>query len=89
LSCGFSELRRWRYAWKHGWRGLELAESTGSPDAVKIGLYLMAEIEKSAGDVKAAYEYYSRMQQEFYPDLNNLAGAMLFIETKQLVNLRA
>jgi Tfp pilus assembly protein PilF len=89
LACGFSELRRWCYAWKHGRRGLELAESVGSPDAVKTGLYLMGEIEKSAGDVDAAYHYYSRMQQEFYPDLNNLAGAMLFLETKQLVNLRA
>lgn len=89
LSCGFIEQKRWRYAWKHGWRGLELAESIGSPDAIKIGLYLMAEIEKSAGDVEAAYDYYSRMQREFYPGMNNLAGAMLFLETKKLVNLRA
>lgn len=89
LACGFMELKRWRYAWKHCWRGLELAESIGNSDAVKIGLYLMGEIEKSAGDIEAAYGYYSRLQREFYPDTSNLAGAMLFFDTKELVNLRA
>lgn len=89
LSLAFLEIRRWRYAWWHGQRGLEQAESMGAPDAIKTALYLLGEVEKSGGDRKAAYQYYSRLQREFYPQMGDLAQAMLFVETKQLVNLRA
>ncbi len=89
LCSGFIEMERWRYAWLHGSRGLELAEATGDCDAIKNGLYLMGEVEKSGGDLKAAYSYYSRLQREFYPEKSNLPDMMLSIDTKQLVNLRA
>lgn len=89
LACAFIELGRWRYAWHHGKRGLELAEATGNFDAIKNGLYLMGEIEKSAGDLEAAFRYYSRMQKEFYPENSKIPELMLLVDAKQLVNLRA
>lgn len=89
LAFAFMELRRWRYAWLHGRRALMLAESTGSCDLVKLGLYVMGEIEKSAGDIEEAYQYYTRMQREFYPEEPNLPNMLLVFDTKAVVNLRA
>lgn len=89
LAFAFLERGRLRYAWKHGKRGLELAEDIDDSDAVKTGLYLMGEIEKTGGDIEAAFHFYSRLQEEFSPEMSNLATAMLHLDTKQLVNLRA
>jgi len=89
LAYAYLEIGRLRYAWQHGRRGLRLAESSGDREAIRMALYLMGEIEKSGGDWAAAYEFYERMQQEFHPEMNNLAQSMMFVDTRQLVNLRA
>lgn len=89
LCYAYIESGRWCYAWKHGQHGLKLAEQSGDYEAVKNGLYLAAEVEKGAGDIEAAYHYYSRLEREFYPESSNLPDMMLFVDTKQLVNLRA
>lgn len=89
LAFAFTELGRWRYAWCHGRRALRMAESMGARDFVKMGLYVMGEIEKSAGDIEEAYHYYTRMQKEFYPEEPSLPNMLLVIDTKAVVNLRA
>jgi Tfp pilus assembly protein PilF len=54
-----------------------------------MALYLMGEIEKAGGDWAASYEYYQRMQREFYPEMSDLAKTMMVVDTRELVNLRA
>jgi tetratricopeptide (TPR) repeat protein len=89
LCFGYIEIRRWRYAWRHGVAGLKLAEKNDNSDAVKNALYLLGEVEKSVGDFEAARGYFSRLQREFYPDNPELVSAVLAFQTKDLVNLRA
>jgi tetratricopeptide (TPR) repeat protein len=89
LAYAFLEIGRLRYAWQHGRRGLRLAESSGDREAIRMALYLMGEIEKAGGDWAASYEYYQRMQREFYPEMSDLAKTMMVVDTRELVNLRA
>lgn len=89
LAYGFLEIGRFRYAWKHGRRGLDLAEFLDDREATKMALYLMGEIEKAGGDWSASYKYYERMQREFHPEMSDLAKTLMLVDTRQLVNLRA
>ncbi len=89
LCYGYLELGRLRRAWQHGKKALAIAERTGEYDAKKNALFLLAEVEKAAGETEAAYDLLVSMQREFYPDHSNLAELMSVVEMKQLVNLRA
>jgi tetratricopeptide (TPR) repeat protein len=89
LCFGFTEVRRWRYAWRHGCIGLDLAEKNGEREAIKCALYLLGELEKTVGDSETARKYYTRLQREYYPEVANMANIMLCCDTKELVNLRA
>lgn len=89
LCFGYMELGRWRYAWHHGCRALELAQEFGTMDVVKNSLYLLGNLEKTVGDIGSASDYFQRLQQEFYPDNKDLPQFMLCFETRDLVNLRA
>lgn len=89
LCYGYLELGRLRRAFQHGTQALKIAERTGEYDAKKNALFLLAEIEKAAGETEAAYELFVSMQREFYPDHSDFAELMSVVEMKQLVNLRA
>jgi tetratricopeptide (TPR) repeat protein len=89
LAYAFLEIGRVRYAWRHGSLGLRLAERSGDREALRTALYLMGEIEKVGGDWASAYEYYHQMQQEFFPEMSDLAKTMMVVDTRELVNLRA
>ena len=89
LCYGYLELGRLRRAWQHGKKALAIAERTGEYDAKKNALFLLAEVEKAAGETEAAYDLLVSMQREFYPKHSNLAELMAVVEMKQLVNLRA
>lgn len=88
ISFGHMELHRWRHAWYHGSRALELAQENGNLDIVKNSLYQLGEIEKAAGDFEAAYKYFQRLQREFYQDNVDLPKLMIYYDTRDLVNLR-
>lgn len=89
LCYGYLELGRLRRAFQHGCKALTIAERTGEYDAKKNALFLLAEVEKAAGQTDAAYDLLVSMQREFYPDHSDLAELMSVVEMKQLVNLRA
>lgn len=89
LCYGYLELGRLRRAYVHGKKALAIAERTGEYDAKKNALFLLAEVEKAAGETGAAYELLVSMQREFYPNDSHLAELMSVVEMKQLVNLRA
>ena len=56
---------------------------------IKLALFLMGSVEKAGGDVQAAYNYFERLQREFYPEVPNLPEMMLVVDARKVVNLRA
>ncbi len=89
LCYTYIEIGRFHHAWRHGMRALDMAERAKDHEAIKNALFLLGEVEKSAGDIDTAYDYYARLQREFCPEVANLPEMMLVVESKQLVNLRA
>jgi tetratricopeptide (TPR) repeat protein len=89
LCYAYLEFDRPDRAREHGRRALQMAEESGDADLRKIALYLLGETERIAQDLDRAYEYFSCLQQEFYPESPQLLETMLLVGTRQLVNLRA
>lgn len=89
LCYAYLELGRYDRARNHGLRGLALAEESGESDRVKVALYLLGDTERAAGNSALAYEYFSHLQQRFYPESPQLAELMIGLEMRQMVNLRA
>lgn len=73
----------------HGRRALALAEETGEAGLIKNTLFMLGEAEQQAGDIDAAYDCFSRLQRDFYPDQPQLVELMLAVDLRQMVNLRA
>lgn len=89
LSFGHLELGRLRYAWHHGRKALAVAERGGEADAIKMALFLLAEVEKEAGDSEAAWYYIERLQRDFFPGQKSQAELLSMVGIKNVVNLRA
>ncbi len=89
LSFGYLEIGRSRRARLHGAVSLQLAERCGDRDLIKKALYMLGETEKLCGDELAAYTYFCRLQEEFYPENPYLPDLLLDNDTNKLVNLWA
>lgn len=89
LCYGYLECDRPERALRHGRKALSLAERLGDPDRVKGALFLVGEAEKAAGRLEEAWETFSRLQNEHYPDYPDVTGLMLAVSMRQVVNLRA
>jgi len=89
LCFAHLETGRYRHARRHGAKALELAERLGDGDAVKNALYLLGEAANLSGDVIGACRFFSRLQREFFPDVNYLPGFLLAVDVRKLVNLHA
>ena len=89
LCYAYIELGRYDRARHHGQRGLAIAEDCGEVDRVKMALYLLGETESAAGDFEEAYDYFSRLQRQFYPESPQLPELMVFMDMRRMVNLRA
>lgn len=89
LCCGYLELDRFRDAWRHGIQAKELAEATGDFGAVKSSLFLLGEVERSAGDMEGAHAWFQEMQERFYPDHPEMPELMAVVGMTQVVNLKA
>lgn len=89
LSFAYLEKGRLRRAWVHARRSLDLAETTGDYDAIKTALFLLGEIEATAGDTPAAFEWFRQMQERFYPEHETTPQLMAAVGTLGMVNLGA
>jgi len=89
LCFAHLEIGRYRHARRHGARALGLAERLAENDAVKNALYLLGEAANLSGDVIGACNYFSRLQREFFPEVNYLPGFLLAVDVRKLVNLHA
>lgn len=89
LCFAHLETGRYRHARRHGATALRLAERLGEIDSVKNALYLLGECANLSGDVIGACRFFSRLQNEFFPEVNYLPGFLLAVNVRKLVNLHA
>jgi tetratricopeptide (TPR) repeat protein len=89
LCFAHLETGRYRHARRHGATALRLAERLHENDAVKNALYLLGEAANLSGDVIAACGFFSRLQREYFPEVNYLPGFLLAVDVRKLVNLHA
>ncbi len=89
LSAAYLEIGRYHRARLHAIRGMQLAEDCNEAELSKKALYVLGEVEKLGDNSTAAYNHYSRLQNEYYPDLYFLPDTLMNTETRELVNLWA
>jgi tetratricopeptide (TPR) repeat protein len=89
LSYGYLEVDRVDRARQHGQRALELAENSGDVELMKTGLFILGEVEKTAGRHEAAHRYFTRLQCRFYSESPELVTLMMSVGMRKIVNLRA
>ncbi|HEV8582644.1 MAG TPA: tetratricopeptide repeat protein [Thermoanaerobaculia bacterium] len=89
LCFAHLETGHYRHARRHGTSALRLAESMKEKDAMKNALYLLGECANLSGDVLAACSFFSRLQEEFFPEVSYLPGFLLAVDVRKLVNLHA
>ncbi len=89
LSYAYLELARLDQARTHGGRALRQSELAESPEQIKNSLYLLGETEKLAGNEWQAWQYFRRLQGEFYPDQPEITDLLMATDIRKLVNLMA
>lgn len=89
LSYAYLEIGRLDQARRYGCRALHQSQAAESAEQIKNSLYLLGEAEKLAGNEWAAYEYFARLQTEFYPDQPYLGDFLMATDIRKLINLMA
>jgi hypothetical protein len=89
LCYGYIEIGRWQRAARHGVAALKRSEETQNPNAIKNALFLLGEVASLSGDDERAYDFFSQLQERFYPDQTFLADFLLAVDVSGLVNLKA
>lgn len=89
LSYAYLEIGKLEAAHRHAETALPLAEEADHRESVMNSLYLLGEAAKLLGDELAAYEYYQRLQREFYPDKSFIPDFLMVTDCRKLVNLMA
>ncbi len=89
LCHAYVQIGRLGRACQHGARALELAERVGEAGLLKNVLFMFGEAQQQSGNMDAAYELFSRMQESFYPEQPQLIELLLAVDLRQMVNLRA
>ncbi len=89
LCYAYLEIGRLERAERHGRIALQGAEELGDERQTKNCLYLLGDVAKLSGESRAAYAYFSRLQDEFYPDNGMIPHLLMTNDFRQMVNLRA
>jgi len=89
LSYAYLELDRLEQARIYAGRALRQSELTRSNEQIKNSLYLLGEAEKTAGNESAAYDYFARLQAEFYPAEPFISDFLMATDIRKLINLMA
>ena len=89
LSFAYLEIDRPERAVIHARRGLDLAEQAGVQAQMKNALYLLGEAEKLSGNEPEAHLYFTRLQEEFYPQDPVIPDFLMVTDVRKLINLMA
>ncbi len=88
LSFAYIEVGKYRAAIRHGARALAIAEQAGNQEWVKNCLFLLGEAAKLQGEQFAAYDYFTRLQETYYPEAPQLPQMLLFLDVRKMINLK-
>lgn len=89
LAYAHLERSRFRDARRHATAALALAERNGERYAIRNALYLLGETANLDCDAGSAWEYFSRLHNEFYPEFKGLPQFLMAVDVRKLVNLHA
>jgi tetratricopeptide (TPR) repeat protein len=89
IAYAYLELDRLEQARVYAGRALRQSELSQSSEQVKNSLYLLGEAAKLAGDEDVAYEYFGRLQTEFYPNDAYISDFLMATDIRKLINLMA
>lgn len=89
LCFAHLETGKYEHARRHGAAAFELAEKMGDSEATKNALYLLGETANLCGDTERASDYFTRLQEDYFPDSPYLTGFLLAVDVRSLVNLHA
>lgn len=89
LAYGYLEIGRPHRAARHGLRALALSEEVNDTQSVKNLLYLLGEAATLMGSPADARRCFESLQRRFYPGQEQLADALMAVDVRPLVNLRA
>jgi len=89
LCYAYLEIDRLERAQYHGRIALQGAEELDNARMIKNCLYLLGDVAKLSGESRSAYAYFSRLQDEFYPDNGMIPHLLMTNDFRQMVNLRA
>lgn len=88
LCNAYLEAGKLKSARTHGGKALRLAEDLGDLNLIKLSLFLMGTVERESGEYEAAFGHFTQLQS-YYPDVADLPATLMFIDVRQVVNLRA
>ncbi len=89
LCYAHLEVGRYEDARRHGVKALISAEEHEQHEQLKNCLYLLGEVAKVSGESLAAYSYFARLRDEYYPEKAFIADLLMTVDARNLVNLKA
>ncbi len=89
LCHAFLDVGRLRSALRHGARALEIATAHSDAISIKNAHYLLGETYHQLGHDDLARDYFTRLQQRFYPAARHVPELLMTIDVRPLLNLRA
>lgn len=89
LTYGYLQVGKWERALAHGRAALAAAELHDETQTIKNALFLLGEAANEAGDVDSAYDFFARLQRDYYPEQAFLPNFLLAVNVTGLVNLKA
>ena len=89
LCFAHLELGRTLTAKRHGERALLFGRCHEDSDIIKKSLYLLGQAAVADGDSEAARTNFDELERRFYPGQVGLAGVLMSLDLRQVVNLRA
>lgn len=89
LAFAYLHVGRPDSAQRHAFRALDHAERSLDVDRLKYALLFLGESHKLLGDEAAARDYFSLLQESFYPDMPEVPGMLFALDVCKLINLKA
>ncbi len=90
LAYAYLEIGRVPRAVKHASRSLEISAATaGAEEQCKNSLYLLGEAKKISGHDVEAWEHFSELQKQFYPEQPFIVDVLMATDVRKMINLMA
>lgn len=88
LAYAYVEIGRYQRAVQHAARSLEISQATpGAEEQWKNSLYLLGEAKKLGGRDAEAWEHFTALQKNFYPDQPFIVDVLMATDVRKMINL--